>query len=313
MSPKIIVVITLLFIAGCVPGTVDYDESKNGWSTDDSSKTSDEQAESDDTADAPTQTPMDDPDSTEDPIASDPDAEPDTDPDTEPEPDAEPVPMCPMGQDMCVEMCVDLTSNDEHCGACDNSCPANSSCTASSCACDAADEEICGDTCVDTTTSVEHCGDCDSPCSGGMICSSGQCVENSEVAGVLQQTNAARAAGADCGVYGVKDPAPALTGDPELHEAAQVHAADMAANDFFSHTGSDGSSFVDRINRTDFVGSPIGENIAAGYGSPSAVVAGWVDSDGHCRNLMNPSATKIGIGYTTGGPYGTLWVQVFGR
>jgi len=101
--------------------------------------------------------------------------------------------------------------------------------------------------------------------------------------------------------------------DDNLNLAAQAHAADMSTNSFFSHTGSDGSNFVQRIGRTAFAGTPIGENIAAGQRSAADVVAGWVESDGHCRNLMNPQATKIGIGYTTGGPYGTLWVQVFGR
>jgi uncharacterized protein YkwD len=109
------------------------------------------------------------------------------------------------------------------------------------------------------------------------------------------------------------DPAPPLQGDSHLNEAAQAHAIDMGENDFFSHTGSDGSSFVDRVRRTDYSGFPMGENIAGGGAVPAGVVQRWIDSDGHCRNLMNPQATKLGVGYVADGPYGSSWVQVFGR
>ena len=134
-----------------------------------------------------------------------------------------------------------------------------------------------------------------------------------EVDGVLAATNQWRASGADCGQYGTMDPAPPLQGDSHLNEAAQAHAIDMGENDFFSHTGSDGSSFVDRVRRTDYSGFPMGENIAGGGAVPAGVVQRWIDSDGHCRNLMNPQATKLGVGYVADGPYGSSWVQVFGR
>ena len=145
------------------------------------------------------------------------------------------------------------------------------------------------------------------------MCINMACTAVGEVEGVLAETNAYRASGADCGTFGQFGPTTPLALDSFLNEAAQAHALDMSAQNFFSHTGSDGSSFVDRVRRTQFSGSPIGENIAAGQRSPQEVVAGWVDSDGHCRNLMNPQATKLGVGYTTGGQFGTLWVQVFGN
>lgn len=172
---------------------------------------------------------------------------------------------------------------------------------------------LCGTECVDTNQNNNHCGACDSRCTGGQVCNNATCVTLSEVEGVLLESNQVRATGADCGVYGEYGPTTPLALDPHLNEAAQAHAQDMADNDFFSHTGSDGSSFSVRVGRTAFSGFPIGENIAAGQRSPADVVASWINSDGHCRNIMNPSATKIGIGYTTGGPYGTLWVQVFGQ
>ncbi|MEZ4461516.1 MAG: CAP domain-containing protein [bacterium] len=237
----------------------------------------------------------------------------------------------------CADSCVSLATDEMHCGACgvvcDGACvsgvcqPASDNTPTNNMGPDPTPEpepepepepmcqvgEMCGGVCVDTSNSFANCGTCGNACAGGQACISGSCMEVTEVQGVLAETNAARAAGQNCGVYGQYAPTGPLALDDNLNIAAQAHAADMSTNNFFSHTGSDGSSFVVRIGRTAFSGTPIGENIAAGQRSPAQVVAGWVDSDGHCRNLMNPQATKIGIGYTTGGPYGTLWVQVFGR
>ncbi len=218
---------------------------------------------------------------------------------------------CDAGQALCDGSCIDVTSDDANCGDCGVECGDGLLCMESDCVCEVG--QLCDGECVDTTMSQMHCGDCNDPCPGGQSCVDGGCVELTEVEAVVVATNQARAEGQDCGAYGTFDPAPPLEGDPNLHIAAQVHADDMAENNFFDHTGSDGSSFATRIGRTDFVGQPIGENIAAGQPNAEAAVAGWIDSDGHCRNLMNPNATKLGVGFQTGGPYGTLWVQVFAR
>ena len=57
-----------------------------------------------------------------------------------------------------------------------------------------------------------------------------------------------------------------------------------------------------------------GENIAGGYYTPADVMDGWMQSDGHCANIMSTSFTEIGLGYHPGGgDYTRLWTQVFGR
>jgi uncharacterized protein YkwD len=63
-----------------------------------------------------------------------------------------------------------------------------------------------------------------------------------------------------------------------------------------------------------YSGSPRGENIAAGYGSAAAVVAGWMASTGHCQNIMNAAFRSAGVGYATGASsqYGTYWTMNFG-
>lgn len=230
---------------------------------------------------------------------------------TTPPPSNNTDPSCNANEALCNGVCTSIVDNDANCGDCGVVCDGGRVCMGNACACEVGD--FCGGSCVDTTMNSAHCGDCNSPCAGGTACMGGSCVAVGEVDGVLLATNELRAMGADCGSEGTFGPAPPLEGDPNLHLAAQVHADDMVQNDFFSHTGSDGSSFSQRIQRTAFSGQPVGENIAAGNRTAQATVQQWADSDGHCRNMMNPNATKLGVGYAEGATYGYYWVQVFGR
>lgn len=170
----------------------------------------------------------------------------------------------------------------------------------------------CENQCVDLDISPENCGECGNVCADNFACIVGTCTKLEEVEGVFLQTNLMRKMGAECGNQAFA-PTEALLLDPQLSIAAQAHANDMSKNNFFDHTGSDDSSFVQRIGRTKFQGQAIGENIAAGQKDAKDVVKSWINSPGHCKNLMNPNAKKIGVGYATGGPYGTLWVQLFGK
>lgn len=104
----------------------------------------------------------------------------------------------------------------------------------------------------------------------------------------------------------------ALVTDARLARAAQAHSADMARRRYFSHTSPDGRTFVQRIRAQGYMGTRLGENIAAGYRTPSTVMAAWMKSAGHRANILNCRYTAIGVGYATGGPYGTYWTQDFG-
>jgi uncharacterized protein YkwD len=84
--------------------------------------------------------------------------------------------------------------------------------------------------------------------------------------------------------------------DDRLMRAARRHSQDMAANNFFDHTGSDGSSPWDRIRREGYPLAGGGETIAAGYPDPAAVVAGWRESSPHWSILMG-RYKDIGVGY----------------
>lgn len=97
----------------------------------------------------------------------------------------------------------------------------------------------------------------------------------------------------------------------QLTAAAQIHSNDMARHNFIGHTGSDGSSFVDRIKLQGYnFRRLIGENVAAGQSSPQEVMRDWMNSRGHRENILNPIFRDIGIGYARGNrPY---WTQTFG-
>ncbi|MCC6900020.1 MAG: hypothetical protein IT377_13660 [Polyangiaceae bacterium] len=81
---------------------------------------------------------------------------------------------CPPGQARCDGVCVDIHTNNAHCGACANACAAGMSCTNGSCACPAGTSN-CGGSCVDTGSSDTNCGACGNVCPGGSSCQAGQC------------------------------------------------------------------------------------------------------------------------------------------
>ncbi|MEE2755348.1 MAG: CAP domain-containing protein [Myxococcota bacterium] len=131
---------------------------------------------------------------------------------------------------------------------------------------------------------------------------------------VLEETNRARAVSRSCDMDQF-EPAPPLEMDIYLTYAARLHARDMGLNDYFEHTSLDGRSATDRMRQAGFMGaSPTGENIAAGQSTPAEVVESWINSPGHCRNIMDPDYTVLGVGYSVAetGRFDTYWVQNFG-
>lgn len=131
---------------------------------------------------------------------------------------------------------------------------------------------------------------------------------------VLQQVNQARREARTCGDRRF-EPAPALEWNPRLASTALAHSRDMAAQNYFSHQGRDGSQVGDRAEREGYRWQRIGENIAAGQGSTEQVVAGWLASPGHCATIMDPAFTELGVAYATEPESDAViyWTQVFGR
>jgi uncharacterized protein YkwD len=100
----------------------------------------------------------------------------------------------------------------------------------------------------------------------------------------------------------------------KLNAAAQAHSDDMKSEVFFSHTGSNGSEFFNRIDLQNYSRSIAGENIAT-YPTISEAHQGLMNSQGHRDNILSPDYEQIGIGietYSSGGFVGNLVItQVF--
>jgi len=151
---------------------------------------------------------------------------------------------------------------------------------------------------------------------GGEEPNVGDCTPSAEDESMLETVNAVRSEARVCGSTSYPA-APPLAWSCALRTAALNHSRDMADNNFFSHTGSAGDSVGDRATAAGYTWSTVGENIAAGIplSSVSAVVQAWVDSPGHCANLMHSGYTELGSAkYTnSSSTYVVYWTQVFGR
>ncbi|HEY6618856.1 MAG TPA: CAP domain-containing protein [Steroidobacteraceae bacterium] len=127
----------------------------------------------------------------------------------------------------------------------------------------------------------------------------------------LQLVNDVRARGARCGDRAFA-PAPPVRLSQTLGGVAFGHADDMAKHNYFEHEDLMGRSPADRVRAVGYQEKLVGENIAYGPKSAEEVVQGWLDSPGHCENIMNPRFAEMGIAYAAGqaSRRGLFWVQL---
>ncbi len=100
----------------------------------------------------------------------------------------------------------------------------------------------------------------------------------------------------------------------QLERTSYKHAQNMATQNYFSHVARDGSNVGDRATQAGYAWRNIGENIAAGQQSLKEVIDAWVASPSHCKNIMNPAFTEMGLSCvsSTQGNFKHYWVHVFG-
>jgi uncharacterized protein YkwD len=129
---------------------------------------------------------------------------------------------------------------------------------------------------------------------------------------VLELVNAARGEARRCGDSALPAVAP-LAAASLLDVASLTYAQELARLDRFDHVGLDGSTAAMRVGRTGYAWRLVGENLAAGPTTAEEVVAGWLASPGHCRNLMDERFTQMGIGFAVeqASESGVYWVQTF--
>lgn len=100
-----------------------------------------------------------------------------------------------------------------------------------------------------------------------------------------------------------------LRADVKVLEVAQVKSADMAKNNYFSHTSPTYGSPFDMLRKFGVTFSGAAENIALNTSVEAAHTA-LMASEGHRNNILNPSYNYIGIGISDS-PRGKIFVQMF--
>src|SRR3954447_5110227 len=152
---------------------------------------------------------------------------------------------------------------------------------------------------------------------GASTASATTCANTDTPVGSMSRTDARKAVicivNAERAAYGL----PSVRNSTRLMIAAQRHTHDMVRRNYFDHIAPGGSDPGARITAAGYFWSSYGENIAAGYSTPREVMAGWMASEGHCENMLNPMFTQLGVGVATAaaslgsGATGT-WTQDFG-
>ncbi|MBB5432129.1 CAP domain-containing protein [Nocardiopsis composta] len=94
--------------------------------------------------------------------------------------------------------------------------------------------------------------------------------------------------------------------DSRLTSASEKHSRDMADRDYMSHHTPEGVGPGERAEKAGYSAWG-GENVAAGYSSPEAVMEGWMNSEGHRANILNCDFVSIGVGEAD-----ARWTQNFG-
>ena len=100
----------------------------------------------------------------------------------------------------------------------------------------------------------------------------------------------------------------------ELLEIARYYSRRMAEEKFFSHTDPQGRTVRQRVSEAGITWRVLGENLAysSGYTNPvAASVNGWMDSEGHRRNILDPTYRKTAIGVWIGADGTVFFTEIF--
>jgi uncharacterized protein YkwD len=100
-----------------------------------------------------------------------------------------------------------------------------------------------------------------------------------------------------------------LRGSTDLAFAAAAHARAMIARRFFAHDEPAGMRFLDRMLHSGYLARygrwRVGENLGWGWGAggtPVAMVAAWMRSASHRRNILNRRFRDVGMAIRPGSP-----------
>ncbi|MDD5032091.1 MAG: CAP domain-containing protein [Patescibacteria group bacterium] len=93
---------------------------------------------------------------------------------------------------------------------------------------------------------------------------------------------------------------PLLTENNLLTRAAYNKAEDMLLYQYFAHVGPDKKTISDWLASVNYKYAVAGENLAMGFSGAEEVVNGWVKSQTHYANIIDPDFSEIGVGVSSG-------------
>ena len=88
---------------------------------------------------------------------------------------------------------------------------------------------------------------------------------------------------------------------PTLTRSAEAYAREMARDNWFGHTGADGSTTGQRIAAAGYRPVLVGENLAAGQPTVAEAMGDWRRSSTHYATMTDPHFRHVGFGYQRGG------------
>lgn len=106
-----------------------------------------------------------------------------------------------------------------------------------------------------------------------------------------------------------KEDLPELQPHPKLFQSARDHAANMAKQDKLEHE-LDGKALFDRLKAVEYGVESAGENIAHKQTTPRKVMASWMESEGHKKNILTSDYIHIGVAVARNAKGERYWVQV---
>lgn len=106
---------------------------------------------------------------------------------------------------------------------------------------------------------------------------------------------------------------PTLVGDFNLHQIATIKALDLSKRTYWDHESPTYGQPWDMASGFGYRYVAFGENIAHGYTSSEAVVAAWMNSEGHRKNILNKGYTHIGVGIVQNEMKELYYVHMFSK
>lgn len=136
---------------------------------------------------------------------------------------------------------------------------------------------------------------------------SNQVEQDLTISGIISATNIERK----------KVGLPELIKDPQLSKAAEIKLQDMFQKQYFQHVSPSGDSVSDVVRKTGYEYIVVGENLALGvFAGDDQVVAAWMASPGHKKNILDSRYQEIGLAVGQGNYQGRkqwLIVQHFAK